>query len=194
MKNLEDPWCTSPAVNEAFNKPGQNTSLYQQCAAARPWLRTVSKLGSEQFFSSAALSWWLRGCISEEDYGGSASFRTNCCSPLFHASMWSKTGVHTDSNLHTQTWSVLLRLGFRHCLSFPPNSDGMFLSAWQMLWPTFPGKPWHISPPHNPPLATWILDSLLSSFTSPMFLSLFSVKEKHCVSLCQFLWLRKINP
>lgn len=70
----------------------------------------------------------------------------------------------------------------------------MFLSAWQMLWPTFPGKPWHISTPHNPPLATWILDSLLSSFTSPMFLSLFSVKVKHCVSFCQFLWLRKINP
>lgn len=119
------------------------------------------------FTSSATVSWLPQGCTSGEDYGGSAGFRTNCCSTLFHASMWGEIRTHTRTCTHKHVQPSKAEL--LGSAPFSSNSDAMFLSAWQMHWPTFTGKPWRISLPHNPPLPTWILDSLFFSPSSSLF-------------------------
>lgn len=94
-----------------------------------------------------------------------------------HALMWRKVKMHTQTCTHKHAQSQ--RLGFQALApTYPPNSDDMFLSAWQMSWPTFTGEPWQTSLPHNPSLPTWILDSLSLPLFLPIFLS-------DCFFFCQ---------
>lgn len=81
--------------------------------------------------------------------------------------MWRKV------KMHTQTRSVLKAGLLGSAPTYPPNSDDMFLSAWQMNWPTFTGKPpWPTI--HLCPRGSWILSPHL-------FFSLSS-----CVRACSF--------
>lgn len=64
----------------------------------------------------------------------------------------------------TRIHPVVPKPGIFASPSLPPsNSDGMFLSAGQMHWPTLSRQAWHVSLLYNPGLAAWILDCLLGS-------------------------------
>lgn len=68
---------------------------------------------------------------------GSAGFRTNCCSTLFHAFNVEEKLERPRQPAH-RTRMVLLRWVFKMCPPpLPLSSDSMFSSAWQMRWPTF---------------------------------------------------------